>query len=306
MKCILGEIIAEPSPVESMFSLGKRPFLGTTSMSAVSAHLASVAANAGEGKRVLDPFCGTGSLLLSSAYLGAEVFGSDIDATSVGLDLDKAEETNLTYFKNQNFRRYGAMKGFDQSNKTIIDNFIYYGLEDQVRLLAGCDVQSWLNAYLHPDTPQMRHVYGEDGLVALPLTPFDAICCDPPYSRREKAHNLELSPPNMPELAAAAPHMNSSNMGNPHQVLSTLFQLARVSLKPGGRLVFWYPSSAFLSESEIREQLQKLEATAHSELQEVSCGFDKNNILNLKLLRVTAEKLHNKLWRWLAVYETFK
>ncbi len=301
LKSILGEIIFEPVPVESLFSLGKRPFLGTTSMTAVSAHLASVAANAGIGRRVLDPFCGTGSLILSSAYLGAEVVGSDIDATCIGLGHD---DDDVSKFKNQNFRRYGAMEGFDQSNKSTIDNFVHYGLADQVGLLAGCDVQSWLSAFLNPNVPQLRPVYGGEGPLALPLAPFDAICCDPPYSRRERASgavqsSLELKQ----EVPAAVSYPLSPHMGDPRQVLSTLLQLAQVSLKPGGRLVFWFPSAAFLSESEIREQLRAVETAASGSLQQASPDFHEKKGMQLRLMRVTPEKMHDKLWRWLVVYE---
>ena len=320
LKSIIGEIIAEPLPVESLFDLRRRPFLGTTSMCAVSSHLASVAANAGLGRRVLDPFCGTGSLLLSSAYLGADVVGSDIDATTVGLGLDDDESTrpgavkansNVTRFKNQNFRRYGAMQDFDQSTKSTIDNFHFYGLQERVSMLAGCDVQSWLNAFLNPYVAQLRPVYGEEQLIALPITPFDAICCDPPYSRREKASGNEGAgdaPHTLKdarELAAAVPYATSSFMGDPRKVLSTLLQLARVGIKPGGRLVFWFPSEAFLSEDTVKKQLEGIELIAQEELhqQQQQQQVDKRDFPQLSLLRVTAEKMHDKLWRWLVVYE---
>lgn len=39
-------------------------------MNALCAHIAANAAKVQQDQRVLDPFCGTGSLLLAAAYLG--------------------------------------------------------------------------------------------------------------------------------------------------------------------------------------------------------------------------------------------
>ena len=56
--------------IVGLFDLKLRPFIGTTSMNALCAHIAANAANVQVGQQVLDPFCGTGSLLLAAAYLG--------------------------------------------------------------------------------------------------------------------------------------------------------------------------------------------------------------------------------------------
>merc|ERR1711871_822202 len=83
--CIIGEILAEPKAIEDSFNIKRRPFLGTTTMAAVSAHLTASASLAGPNGLVLDPFCGTGSLLLNCAFLGATVLGSDYDCECLGL-----------------------------------------------------------------------------------------------------------------------------------------------------------------------------------------------------------------------------
>lgn len=62
--------IAVGPSIVGIFDLKSRPFIGTTSMNALFAHIAANAANVQVGQRVLDPFCGTGSLLLAAAYLG--------------------------------------------------------------------------------------------------------------------------------------------------------------------------------------------------------------------------------------------
>lgn len=61
------------------YSLKKRCYLGPTSM---DAELSSIMTNLGKvrrGQLVLDPFCGTGSILLSCAFRGAFCVGTDID-----------------------------------------------------------------------------------------------------------------------------------------------------------------------------------------------------------------------------------
>ena len=69
-RIILGRIIAEGPNIQMMYEVRQRPFVGTTTMNAVAAHLTAVAAGVGEGDLVLDPFCGTCSLLLAAAQLG--------------------------------------------------------------------------------------------------------------------------------------------------------------------------------------------------------------------------------------------
>ncbi|KAI8847417.1 S-adenosyl-L-methionine-dependent methyltransferase [Chytridium lagenaria] len=69
--------------IVSKFDLKKRNYLGTTSM---NAELSLIMANQGlakEGSFVLDPFVGTGSLLVSAAHFGAFVMGSDIDGRQI-------------------------------------------------------------------------------------------------------------------------------------------------------------------------------------------------------------------------------
>ena len=69
-RIILGRIIAEGPNIQTIYEVRQRPFVGTTTMNAVAAHLTAVAAGVGEGDLVLDPFCGTCSLLLAAAQLG--------------------------------------------------------------------------------------------------------------------------------------------------------------------------------------------------------------------------------------------
>lgn len=304
-RAILGEIFEEPIKVESTFCLADRPFLGTTTMSALPAHLAAVAACVGRGDRVLDPFCGTGSLLLSCAYLQADVVGSDIDATCLGLgvhhnhinasasDADGRKEAQLpeiaggpTKFKNQNFKRHGNRAGLDQSGMSTVTNFHYYGLEERLEALLACDIQTWVESPLSaegalPCVGSLRR--GEL---------FDAICCDPPYSKREKAATSATT-----AIASGGGGTESEDQDDPEaafNVLSTLFSLAGKAVKAGGRLVFWYPSRAFVTEGEIRQELDMLMQ---------SCDIGDGEQRSLRWRSATPEKMHDKLWRWLVVLD---
>eukprot|EP00163_Fabomonas_tropica_P014518 TRINITY_DN2641_c0_g1_i2.p1 TRINITY_DN2641_c0_g1~~TRINITY_DN2641_c0_g1_i2.p1 ORF type:complete len:285 (-),score=20.50 TRINITY_DN2641_c0_g1_i2:960-1814(-) len=79
--------------------LKKRNFLGPTSM---DAHYALIMGNMGhayKGSLVYDPFVGTGSVLVSCAYLGAKVMGSDRDPRVWNLGARLAAPTHLGTYR---------------------------------------------------------------------------------------------------------------------------------------------------------------------------------------------------------------
>jgi tRNA (guanine10-N2)-methyltransferase len=61
------------------FSLPARSFIHKTSMEPAIALYSAVQALLGPGRIAFDPFCGSGSLLVAGASLGASVIGSDFD-----------------------------------------------------------------------------------------------------------------------------------------------------------------------------------------------------------------------------------
>lgn len=258
-KALFGQVVAEGCEVQTVFDLRKRPFLGTTTMAPLPAHFTAVAARVGEGDTLLDPFCGTGSILIAAAHLGARVVGSDIDGDCLGLGEDRVS-------KNSRFKRYGMLNANnkkqswrEQIGLSTVDNFRFYGLENRLVGLVGKDVKDLLDE------------------AALPIDKFDAIATDPPYNRREKVLGVEADGGGEDSPTAA------------NSVVSTLFQVARARLKRGGRLVFWYPSDAFVSEASVVEELRVC-------LERAGPGAP------LELQRLMPEKLHDKLWRWLVVY----
>jgi SAM-dependent methyltransferase len=108
-------------------------------MDPVVSHVAANAALIVPGHRVLDPFCGTGSLLLASAFLGADVVGSDIDFDCLGL-ADPNELADKDRSKNARFKRAGVSS---QLGKSMVDNFEFYGLKDRLVALLGMDAAMW-------------------------------------------------------------------------------------------------------------------------------------------------------------------
>mmetsp|Transcript_40151 Transcript_40151/g.89077 ORF Transcript_40151/g.89077 Transcript_40151/m.89077 type:complete len:494 (+) Transcript_40151:82-1563(+) len=61
------------------YSLAKRAYIGPTSMDCEMAFLMANMAKVNRGQLVLDPYAGTGSILIAMAHFGAQVMGTDID-----------------------------------------------------------------------------------------------------------------------------------------------------------------------------------------------------------------------------------
>ena len=137
----------------------KRAFIGTTTLPADRALLMSNLGLVGTGMTVLDPFCGSGGLLLSSALMGARVVGSDVDAELLSFSNApiRFPDSPLRPNRGVEFVSYG-------------DSFTELGLE-QPTLVPGLDIQS---VDVTPQVLQANH--GQR---------YDAIVTDPPYGIRE-------------------------------------------------------------------------------------------------------------------------
>jgi len=143
---------------------------GTTSMNALSAHLCANAAHIEAGQMVLDPFCGTGSLLIAAAHLGAEVVGSDIDAdclgrrrihsnpSSLGSSSSSSSPSIIARSKNARFKRKNGESQLDKSSR---DNFVFYNLEHKLLDLIGVDASRWMIGD-DDDTRDYRDTGGSD------------------------------------------------------------------------------------------------------------------------------------------------
>ncbi|MEW5314331.1 MAG: hypothetical protein WDW38_005839 [Sanguina aurantia] len=88
-----------------VYTLKKRLYLGPTSM---DTELALVMCNMGQVQRsqlVLDPFAGTGSIMVAAAHFGAQVMGSDIDIRVIKVGKVSKDGQPLNIYSN--FRQYG-------------------------------------------------------------------------------------------------------------------------------------------------------------------------------------------------------
>lgn len=142
----------------------KRAFIGTTTIPADRALLMSNLGLVKEGRTVLDPFCGSGGLLLSSALLGARVVGADVDA-------------ELLSFSDSPLRFPNSPHRPDRGVELVSygDSFTELGLE-QPTLLPGLDIQS--------DDVVTRVLQANHG------QRYDTIITDPPYGIRESSSKM--------------------------------------------------------------------------------------------------------------------
>eukprot|EP00210_Caulerpa_lentillifera_P001200 g1156.t1 len=103
--------VSERSIIER-FALRDRPYLGPTSMDTEMSFVMCNHAKVKQGSLVMDPFVGTGSILVAASYHGALSFGCDIDVKIL-------KQTKLNKRKEQ---------------CTIFDNFTYYNVPQPTTL----------------------------------------------------------------------------------------------------------------------------------------------------------------------------
>jgi SAM-dependent methyltransferase len=134
----------------AQFALSRRPYLGRTTLPPAFAMLMANQARVTEGSLVLDPFCGTGSTLLSCATRGARTVGVEIDER--------------------------VLSGGD-GGRGILINFETAGLPVPERLVLG-DASRL-------DTPDVLPPLDAATGQPTPHATFDAIVTDPPYGLME-------------------------------------------------------------------------------------------------------------------------
>ncbi|EZG65667.1 putative methyltransferase, partial [Gregarina niphandrodes] len=80
--CCVGKVLTrvlKNCRVTSPYLLPRRPILGPTTLDTDASFIMCNLAEVKAGDVVLDPFCGTGSILIAASRLGAVCFGSDLD-----------------------------------------------------------------------------------------------------------------------------------------------------------------------------------------------------------------------------------
>ena len=95
-KYFLLELASGRGDLPVKYSLKQRKFLGPTSMNAELAFIMANNALAKGGTFVLDPFVGTGSILVAAQAFGAHCLGTDIDIRMLPL---KTSEKMQIYFQ---------------------------------------------------------------------------------------------------------------------------------------------------------------------------------------------------------------
>ena len=187
----------------------KRAFLSTSTLPADRAlllcNLALARAWSPE-PTVLDPFCGSGGILLAAAALGARTVGSDLDWRMVS---DNPWPTRIPPSPGR--------PGRGTERVRMRDNFVEAELPEP-RALLTLDVGA--------DEAASTLLLANGGRL------YDALVCDPPYGRREFQGGEERW---AGELSF---RVDAVALGS---ALRTLFLLARQTLKPSGSLVFLTP-----------------------------------------------------------------
>ena len=207
------------------YALPERPFIGTTSMDAELAFLMANMAGVRAGDVVLDPYVGTGSILVAGAVMGASVLlGADLDMR-VLRGIGKVAHRFMLCDENVDGSptpgRPVANGTCTASQPAMYRNFAAYGIRRS----------QW------PDVVRadmLQPVWaGRPGASA---GWCDAIICDPPYGIREGTRRAASK--RIPSRRQATRRVALDEQ------LEALFRLASQILRPGGRLVFWLPSLA--------------------------------------------------------------
>ncbi|CAG0882638.1 unnamed protein product [Darwinula stevensoni] len=190
----------------SKYSLKDRKFIGSTSMDPCLALIMGNLAQVKPGDIVLDPFVGTGSLLIGSGHWGAYVLGTDIDYLTLH---GKTKPTRY----NQEFRA---------PDESVEANMKQYGL--------------W-NRYLDVVVSDAALPIWRRNLR------LDAIVTDPPYGIREATEKIgsKRHKPRPVLGHQVKSHIPSRVQYGLGEIYKDLLRFAATHLEIGGRLVFWYP-----------------------------------------------------------------
>ncbi|CAG9769697.1 unnamed protein product [Ceutorhynchus assimilis] len=186
-------------------SLKTRKFIGNTSMDPQLSLLMANQAKVKNGDIILDPFVGSGSLLVAAAEFGGYVFGSDIDYLMLH---GKTKPSRIRQQKRA-------------SDESVRANMQQYNLEHK---------------YLDVLINDFAMVFWRDSFE------FDAIITDPPYGIRESTEKVGTEKPNYTVSEEhLATHIPAKIEYGIPSIYKDLIIFASKHLKVGGRLVCWFP-----------------------------------------------------------------
>ncbi|RNF00546.1 putative methyltransferase [Trypanosoma rangeli] len=232
------------------YDLRRRPYIGTTSMPPELAFVAVHMAKVRRGAYVLDPFCGTGSILVAAAHYGAVTLGADADGRVMrsgslryrASRQQQQQQDAVWRSHTQEALVRAGISAAEAAAPSMWTNFKLYGLTapDRVRL----NFATWRSA-LRPcnvDDGAQRSMTGHG---AEDRGFLDAIVTDPPYGIREPRKKAERPPG---ALVAGADELATYPVSS---ITLDLLLFAAEALVLGGRLVFWYPTTAQYTDDEL-------------------------------------------------------
>ncbi|VDK75488.1 unnamed protein product [Litomosoides sigmodontis] len=196
------------------YSLAERCYIGNTTIDPELSFLQANVAKVDVGSVILDPFCGTGGLLLAAAHFGAAVLGCEINY-QIARALGRSSRAGVVC---------------NTGKESVAANFRQYGIDAYFMGLVIADSSQHL--LWHPGThPGTRPV-------------FDAIITDPPYGVREKGQKVGIKEKKDSWITNETQHANHYPEKAKYSISSTFLDLIDLSSKllvVGGRLLFWYP-----------------------------------------------------------------
>uniref|UniRef100_A0A0N5AIV3 tRNA (guanine(10)-N(2))-methyltransferase TRMT11 n=1 Tax=Syphacia muris TaxID=451379 RepID=A0A0N5AIV3_9BILA len=196
--------------LKSIYNLSDRIYIGNTTMDPELSFIQANLVKANFGTLTLDPFCGTGGLLLAAAHFGSYVFGTEINY-QIARACGKSSRVGVKYL---------------DSRESIYANFVQYGLQCRLMSILIADA-SW-----HELWHCLHH-----GL-------FDSIVADPPYGVREKGSKVGSKQRKPHWTLPGSKHVNHYPEKAKYAMSSVfldLLDLAAITLVVGGRLSFWFP-----------------------------------------------------------------
>ncbi|XP_049780749.1 tRNA (guanine(10)-N2)-methyltransferase homolog isoform X2 [Schistocerca cancellata] len=210
-------------------SLKTRKFIGNTSMDPQLSLLMANQARVQEADLVLDPFVGSGSLLVAAAQFGGYVLGTDIDYLMLH---GKTRPTRIQKKKKRD------------EDESIRTNLKQYGRSSQYIdvIVADSSLPVW-----HPDFK------------------VDAIVTDPPYGIREATERIGSTKSYQISEEHLQSHIPSKVVYGLQQIYCDLLNFAANHLVIEGRLVCWIPVVRSEYSEEKLPTHPQLELIANSE-----------------------------------------
>ncbi|XP_030830415.1 tRNA (guanine(10)-N2)-methyltransferase homolog [Strongylocentrotus purpuratus] len=192
------------------YSVKTRHFIGNTSMDALLSLVMTNQAGVQEGDLVLDPFVGTGSLLVAAAHFGGYVAGCDINYNII----HGRGKSSRAQPKTETKTKY---RGRDEN---ISANLEQYGLGHR-----------YLDVLISD--------FSQDIWREQPL--FDAIITDPPYGIREKTRKVGTEKEHGARDDQGSYHVPVTQSYFLSDIFTDLLNFSAHHLRLHGRLVYFLP-----------------------------------------------------------------